>query len=79
MPRGATQPSREEDDTLRILVATDNHLGVNETDPIRYNDSFETFEEILQVAKERRADFVLLGALRWAVVLVRLPAHRGTY
>jgi len=49
------------DDTLRILVATDNHLGVDEKDPIRGNDSFETFEEILQIAKERRADCVLLG------------------
>ena len=42
-------------------MATDNHLGVNEKDPIRGNDSFETFEEILQIAKERRADCVLLG------------------
>ncbi len=61
-----TRPSQAEDDssssTLRILVATDNHLGGNEKDPIRGNDSFETFEEILQIAKERRADCVLLGA-----------------
>lgn len=64
MPRSTTQPSQAEDETLRILVATDNHLGVNEKDPIRGNDSFETFEEILQIAKERRADCVLLGASR---------------
>lgn len=64
MPRSTTQPSQAGDDTLRILVATDNHLGVNEKDPIRGNDSFETFEEILQIAKERQADCVLLGTLQ---------------
>ena len=33
--------------TLRILVATDNHLGFAERDPIRCEDSFNTFEEIM--------------------------------
>ena len=70
MPRRTTQSqshgrgegmTASEDDTLRILVATDNHLGVHEKDPIRGSDSFDTFEEILQIAKERRADCVLLG------------------
>ncbi|KAJ3413514.1 Double-strand break repair protein mre11a [Chytridiales sp. JEL 0842] len=51
----------EEDDTLRILVATDNHLGYMEKDPVRGNDSFESFEEILSIAKDRNVDFVLLG------------------
>ena len=39
-----------EDDTIRILLATDNHLGVNERDPIRGQDSLNTFKEILQLA-----------------------------
>lgn len=69
-------------ETLRILVATDNHLvrpststtmlrhllmhrilsqGVWERDPVRTGDSFQTFEEIFKIAKERKVDFVLLG------------------
>ncbi|BDA49205.1 Double-strand break repair protein MRE11 [Coccomyxa sp. Obi] len=48
-------------DLLRILVATDNHLGVWEKDEIRKDDSFLTFEEIFDVAKKEKVDFVLLG------------------
>lgn len=48
-------------DTFRILIATDNHLGYKEKDPVRGGDSFASFEEILRTAKERRADLVLLG------------------
>ena len=48
-------------DTLKILLATDNHVGYLENDPIRGNDSFITFEEIFKIAKEREVDFVLLG------------------
>eukprot|EP01117_Protostelium_nocturnum_P020548 TRINITY_DN9299_c0_g1_i2.p1 TRINITY_DN9299_c0_g1~~TRINITY_DN9299_c0_g1_i2.p1 ORF type:complete len:711 (-),score=296.00 TRINITY_DN9299_c0_g1_i2:56-2188(-) len=47
--------------TFKILVATDNHLGYLEKDPVRGNDSFITFEEILQHAKRLEVDFVLLG------------------
>ncbi len=43
-----------DDDTIRILIATDNHLGYLEKDPIRGNDSFISFEEILQKAKEQK-------------------------
>jgi hypothetical protein len=39
-----------QDDTIRIMLATDNHLGVNERDPIRGQDSLNTFKEILQLA-----------------------------
>ena len=35
-------------DVMRIMIATDNHLGYMEKDPIRRNDSFEAFEEIFQ-------------------------------
>lgn len=37
-------------DTLRILVSTDNHVGYLESDPLRGQDSFTAFEEMLQVA-----------------------------
>ncbi|CAK0786238.1 hypothetical protein CVIRNUC_009451 [Coccomyxa viridis] len=46
---------------LRILIATDNHLGVWEKDEIRKDDSFTTFEEIFDHAKRYDVDFVLLG------------------
>lgn len=39
-----------EQDTFKILVATDNHLGYLEKDPVRGDDSFNAFEEILQHA-----------------------------
>ncbi|CAM9132136.1 unnamed protein product, partial [Chrysoparadoxa australica] len=46
---------------LRILVATDCHLGYEEKDPIRGMDSFAAFEEVLLTAKKKEVDFVLLG------------------
>ena len=49
------------ENTLRILVATDNHIGYMEKDVVRGNDSIVTFEEVLQIAKRYDADFVLLG------------------
>jgi double-strand break repair protein MRE11 len=76
-----------DDETIRIIVATDNHLGfcergyiinsyyyiittiphyfrvriLSHTDPIRCDDSFAAFEEILQTAKSKQADFILLA------------------
>jgi len=40
-----------DEETLRVLVSTDNHLGYMERDPIRGNDSFAAFEEVLLLAK----------------------------
>ncbi|KAJ2382698.1 meiotic recombination, partial [Coemansia sp. RSA 2603] len=51
----------QEADTLRILVATDNHLGYIERDPVRGQDSFDAFGEIMQLAQQRKVDMVLLG------------------
>ncbi|KAG4204081.1 hypothetical protein ERO13_A04G025700v2 [Gossypium hirsutum] len=55
--------SRSEDssNTLRILVATDCHLGYMEKDEIRRHDSFQSFDEICSIAEEKRVDFLLLG------------------
>ncbi|QDZ22007.1 DNA double-strand break repair protein Mre11 [Chloropicon primus] len=47
--------------TLRILVATDNHLGYKEDDLVRKDDSFDAFEEVFRIAVERKADLVMLG------------------
>lgn len=48
-------------DTLKILIATDNHVGYLENDQIRGRDSFDTLEEVLILAKENQVDFILLG------------------
>ncbi|XP_023535065.1 double-strand break repair protein MRE11 isoform X1 [Cucurbita pepo subsp. pepo] len=54
--------SREEmKNTLRILVATDCHLGYLEKDEIRRHDSFQAFEEICSIAEQKQVDFLLLG------------------
>ncbi|PQQ16401.1 double-strand break repair protein MRE11 [Prunus yedoensis var. nudiflora] len=54
--------SREDfSNTLRILVATDCHLGYMEKDEIRRHDSFQAFDEICSIAEQKNVDFVLLG------------------
>lgn len=57
LPNGADDKSN----TIRILVATDNHVGYNERDAVRGDDSWKSFHEILCLAKERDVDMVLLG------------------
>ncbi|GJX62896.1 double-strand break repair protein MRE11 [Tanacetum coccineum] len=47
--------------TVRVLVATDCHLGYMEKDEVRRHDSFQAFEEICKIADEKKVDFVLLG------------------
>jgi double-strand break repair protein MRE11 len=54
-------PSLTEADTIRILVATDNHVGYEERHPIRGDDSWKAFHEIMCLAKERDVDLVLLA------------------
>ncbi|XP_027739081.1 double-strand break repair protein MRE11 isoform X1 [Empidonax traillii] len=53
--------SLDDEDTFKILVATDIHLGYLEKDPVRGNDTFVTFNEILDHAQKNEVDFVLLG------------------
>ncbi|TPX34366.1 hypothetical protein SmJEL517_g03004 [Synchytrium microbalum] len=63
MSEGAA-PSSQDDalkDTFRILLATDNHIGFEEKDPIRGRDSLLAFEEILKIAQEKSVDLILLG------------------
>lgn len=54
-------PVNDTADTLRILVATDNHVGHKERDPVRGDDSWRTFDEIMKLAKTKDVDCVLLG------------------
>ncbi|XP_038838471.1 double-strand break repair protein MRE11 isoform X1 [Salvelinus namaycush] len=51
----------DDEDTFKILIATDIHLGYLEKDAVRGNDTFNTFDEILKCAKENQVDFILLG------------------
>ncbi|KAF2631996.1 hypothetical protein BU25DRAFT_417763 [Macroventuria anomochaeta] len=46
-------------DTIRILVATDSHVGYNERDAYRQDDSWKTFDEVMSLAKEHDVDMVL--------------------
>ena len=46
---------------FKILLTTDNHLGYLEKDLVRGQDSFNTFEEILQISASQNVDFILLG------------------
>jgi len=45
----------------KIIIATDNHLGFSERDPVRCDDSFAAFEEILFTARQKGADFIILA------------------
>lgn len=63
-------------DTIRILITTDNHVGYNENDPIRGNDSWKTFEEITKIAKERDVDMILQGG---DLFHVNKPSKKSLY
>ena len=56
-----TEDNEHNSDTFKILLATDVHLGYREDDPIRGNDSFEAFEEVLMLGTQERVDLILLG------------------
>ncbi|GAA6060679.1 hypothetical protein JCM10212_005061 [Sporobolomyces blumeae] len=53
----AVQP----DDCIKILLATDNHIGYGEKDPVRGRDSINTFKEILDLAVANDVDMLLLA------------------
>lgn len=49
---------RDDEDTFKILISTDIHLGYLEKDAIRGNDSYKTFDEILKHAKTEQVHIV---------------------
>ncbi|KAI0999699.1 Double-strand break repair protein [Podosphaera aphanis] len=53
--------SHQAADTIRILVATDSHVGYAERDPIRKDDSWKSFDEAMQLAKTEDVDMILLA------------------
>jgi double-strand break repair protein MRE11 len=56
-----TNSNHPDENTLRILLSTDNHLGYLEKDPIRGMDSFAALEEVLSLARLHKVDLVLLS------------------
>ena len=40
---------------ISIVVSTDNHVGFMERDPVRRDDSFAAFEEVLTTARTKKA------------------------
>ena len=59
--QGRKNKNKNDPNLFRILIATDNHLGAHERDPIRKNDSFIAFREILETAKKEKVDALFLG------------------
>ncbi|XP_061576318.1 double-strand break repair protein MRE11 [Cololabis saira] len=57
----SSENTLDDEDTFKVLIATDIHLGYLEKDAIRGNDTFITFDEILQYAKSKQVDLILLG------------------
>ena len=41
------------------MITTDSHLGYQEKDPLRGEDSFVAFEEVFRQARDQKVDFVL--------------------
>ncbi|AGO10952.1 AaceriAFR553Cp [[Ashbya] aceris (nom. inval.)] len=64
------------ENTIRILVTTDNHVGYNETDPITGDDSWKTFHEIMMLAREKNVDMVLQSG---DLFHVNKPSKRALY
>lgn len=50
-----------DENTIRILITTDNHVGYNENEPITGNDSWKTFQEIMMIAKNNKVDMIIQG------------------
>ncbi|TVY42597.1 Double-strand break repair protein [Lachnellula subtilissima] len=54
-------PPPRDADTIRVLIATDSHVGYCERDPIRKDDSSRSFNEVMELAKSEDVDMVLLA------------------
>ena len=54
-------PNSDKSNIFQILISSDNHLGYLERDPVIGDDSFRTFNEMLETANNLNVDLVLLG------------------
>ena len=57
----ASRPPPAAADVLKIMVASDTHLGYGERDPVRADDSFDAFAELFELANAHGCDMVLLA------------------
>lgn len=57
----APAPTPTPETTIRLVIATDNHIGCYERDAQRSYESYSAFAEVLDGAKNSGADAVLLG------------------
>lgn len=62
---------RDEEDTFKILLATDIHLGYLEKDAIRGNDSYNTMDEILSYAKAKQVGECVECGVEWINLQIR--------
>lgn len=62
--------------TIKILLTTDNHVGYKENDPIRGDDSWRTFDEIVVLAKDHDVDMILHGG---DLFHVNKPSKKSMY
>lgn len=56
----------DDENTFKILVATDIHLGFMEKDAVRGNDTFVTLDEILRLAQENEVS--LVNVLQYSLI-----------
>ncbi|KAG8902357.1 meiotic recombination [Tulasnella sp. 403] len=61
IPLATQLTARRPDDIIKVMLATDNHIGYLERDPIRGQDAINTFKEILELAVKYDVDFILLA------------------
>jgi len=66
-----------EENTIKILLATDNHIGYLERDPIRGQDSINTFKEILELAVKHEVRKHILCPRACRIVLTVCPRACG--
>lgn len=50
----------QRENTIKVLVTSNLHVGFAEREPLRSSDSISTFQEVLQAAKAEAVDFVLI-------------------
>ena len=46
---------------VKILIASDIHAGYGENKPIIGQDTFNTLDEVLKKAEEKKVHFILMG------------------
>lgn len=57
----AAAAAADDGNTIRILIASDNHVGYAERDAVRGEDSYNAFREVLELARAEDVDMVLLA------------------